>query len=145
MLLFLFASACVCAGVSGVVSFVVTGFVSGTVVSMLWGSCLPGCISVCVRLLSSWCWFVVVVAALQVCLWVALGGPHGMVALSGLTLLVIVCQCGMLTLVVVCLGARAECNWAKSSQQAASLRFCVGCWRAPIAFVRCWGRCVCIP
>ena len=50
-----------------------------------------------------------------------------MVALSGLTLLVIVCQCGMLTLVLVCLGVRAECNWAKSSQQAASLLFCVLC------------------
>jgi hypothetical protein len=66
-----------------------------------------------------------------------------MVALSGLTLLVIVCQCGMLTLVLVCLGVRAECNWAKSSQQAASLRFCVCCWRTPFAFVRCWGRCAC--
>ena len=69
-----------------------------------------------------------------------------MVALSGSTLLVIVCQCGMLTLVLVCLGVRAECNWAKSSQQAASLRFCVGCWCTPFAFVvSCCGSCACAP
>ena len=91
------------------------------------------------------CRFVAVDAALRVCPWVVLGGPCDMVALSGLTLLVIVCQCGMLTLVLVCLGVRAECNWAKSSQQAASLRFCVGCWRTPFAFVRCCGSCACAP
>ena len=68
-----------------------------------------------------------------------------MVAFGCLALIVIVCQCGMLTLVLVCLGVRAECNWAKSSQQAASLRFCFCCWRTPFAFVRCWGRCACAP
>ena len=96
-------------------------------VSMLLGYCLPGCISGCLRLLAGWCGFAAVVAALRVCLWVALGGPRGIVALIGLTLRVMVCQCGMLTLVLVCLGVRAECNWAKSSQQDAGLRFCVGC------------------
>ena len=113
-------------------------------VPMLWQSCLPGGIS-CVCLVGGCCRFVAVVAPLHVWSWVALGGPRDMVALSGLTLLVIVCQCGMLTLVLVCLGVRAECNWAKSSQQAASLRFCVCRWRARFAFVRCWGRCVCVP
>jgi ligand-binding SRPBCC domain-containing protein len=68
-----------------------------------------------------------------------------MVAFGCLALIVIVCQCGMLTLVLVCLGVRAGCNWAESSQQAAGLRFCDTCWRAPFAFVRCWGRCACIP
>jgi hypothetical protein len=33
-----------------------------------------------------------------------------MVALGCLALIVIVCQCGMLTLVLVCLGVRAVCN-----------------------------------
>ena len=46
-----------------------------------------------------------------------------MVALSGLTLLVIVCQCGMLTLVLVCLGVRAECNWAKSPSRPPACAF----------------------
>ena len=43
------------------------------------------------------------------CCRVVLGGPRDMVAFSGLTLLVIVCQCGMLTLVLVCLGADSAC------------------------------------
>ena len=43
---------------------------------------------------------------------------------SGSTLLVNVCLCGMLTLVLVCLGAdsECECNWAEPSQQAGCLR-----------------------
>ena len=43
-----------------------------------------------------------------------------------------------------CVGVRVGCNYAKSSRHATVLRFCVGCPRAPFAFMRCCGSCACV-
>ena len=128
------------------VSLVVAGFVSGTMGFSCFENlarqagfefvCACWLVGVGLWLLLRHCGFVV---------GFMLGGSRDTAAVGCLTLIVIVCQCGMRTLVLVCLGLRAECNWAKSSQHAARLRFCDVCWRAPFAFVRCWGKCACPP
>ena len=43
-----------------------------------------------------------------------------------------------------CVGVRVGCNYAKPSRHATVLRVCVGCPRAPFAFMRCCGSCACV-